>query len=71
MGTRLALVSSLSQMRHPEGKTTLTSPSLISANQPLPCRVPPGALARRAAAMPLDELLSATPAEIYSSYCSN
>jgi hypothetical protein len=63
MGTRLALVKSLSQMRHPEGKTTLMSASLISDSQPLPCRVRPGTLARRAAAMPLDELLSATPAQ--------
>jgi len=71
MGTRLALVSTLSQMRHPEGKTTLTSAPLISASQPQPCRVRPGTLGRRAAAMLLDELLSATSAEIYSSFCFN
>jgi len=71
MGTRLALVSTLSQMRHPAGKTTLTSAPLISPSQPQPCRVRPGTLARRAAAMLLDELLSATSAEIYSSFCFN
>jgi len=70
-GTRLALVSSLSQMRHPEGKNTLTSASLISASQPRPIRAQPRTLRRRSAAMPLDELPSATQAEIYSSFCFN
>jgi hypothetical protein len=49
MGTRLALVSTRSQIRHPEGKNMLTTASLISTSQP-----------RRASAMPLDELSSAT-----------
>jgi len=77
-GTRLALVSSLSQMRHPEGKNTLTIASLISASQPRSERGQPWpgrSQARtprlRSAAMPLDELPSATQAEIYSSLCFN
>jgi hypothetical protein len=64
IGTRLALVSSASQMRHPAGKITLTIASLASASHP---RTPP----RRAAALPLDELPSATPAAIYSFFCFN
>jgi hypothetical protein len=35
-GTLLALVSSLSQMRHPAGKNTLTTASLMSPSQPRP-----------------------------------
>jgi hypothetical protein len=45
LGTRLALVRSLSQMRHLEGKTTLTSASLISASQ-AQLRAGPGTLTR-------------------------
>jgi len=70
-GTRLALVSNRSQMRHPEGKTTLTSASLISANQPLPRPVPLRTPAGRSAAMPLDELPSATHRELYAFSCFN
>jgi hypothetical protein len=65
-GTRLALVSSLSQIRHPEGKNTLTIASLISPSQPRPCRSQPRTPPRRAPAMPLDELPLAMPAAIYS-----
>jgi len=70
-GTRLALVSSLWQIRHPEGKNTLTSASRISASQPRPSRAPPRTLRRRSAALPLDERPSATQAELYSSFCFN
>jgi len=46
MGTGLALVSSRSQIRQPEGKSTLTTVSPISASQPRPGRgqprTPPG-----------------------------
>jgi hypothetical protein len=59
-GTRLALVSSLSQIRHPEGKNTLTTTSLISPSQPRPALGQPRTPRRPAAAMPLDELPSAT-----------
>jgi len=65
MGTQLALVSSHSQIRHPEGKHTLTTAPLISASQP----VQPGASGahlRRAPAMPPDELSSAAQPELYS-----
>jgi hypothetical protein len=58
-------------MRQPEGKTTLTSASLISASQPHRGRVLPGTFTGRSAVMPLDELWSATPAEIYSSFRFN
>jgi len=58
-GTLLALVKRLSQMRHPEGKNTLTRASLACANHPrIPCRF--GADAA------LDELARAMPAKIYS-----
>jgi hypothetical protein len=53
-------------MRHPEGKTTLTSASLISASQPLPRPAPLRTPALRSAATPLDELPSATHRELYS-----
>ena len=65
MGTRLALVSSRSQIRQPEGKNSLTTASLISASQPRPVRVQPRTPPRRAPAMPLDELPSATRPELY------
>jgi hypothetical protein len=58
-------------MRHPAGKNTLTTASLISASQLLPRSGQPRTPPRRAAAMPLDELPSATPAAIYSSFCFN
>jgi hypothetical protein len=60
MGTRLAPVSSRSQIRHPTGKKTLTTASLISASQPRTPR-------RRADALSLDELSYTTQPEIYSS----
>jgi hypothetical protein len=66
-GTPLALVSSRSQMRHPEGKNTLTTASLISASQPRPGRSQPRAPPRHAPAMPLEELPSSTQPEPYSS----
>jgi hypothetical protein len=66
MGTRLALASSRSQIRHPEGKNTLTTASLNSPSQPRPGRSQPRTLPRRAPAMPLDELPSATQPELYS-----
>src|SRR5207244_11439379 len=58
-GTRLAPVNKLSQMRHPEGKNTLTSASLAFADHPRAPR-------RFAAAGSLDGLLCSTPARIYS-----
>jgi hypothetical protein len=67
MGTRLALVSSRSQIRQPVGKNTLTTASLISASLPRPVRGQPHTPPRRAPATPLDELLSATQPELYSS----
>jgi hypothetical protein len=63
-GTRLALVSSLSQMRHPAGKNTLTIASLASASQPRTPR-------RRSACTPLDEFSPATPPAIYSFFLLN
>ena len=66
MGTRLALVSSRSQIRQPEGKNTLTTASLISASQPRPVRGQPRTPPRCAPVMPLDELPSATQPELYS-----
>jgi hypothetical protein len=65
-GTRLALVSNRSQMRHPEGKNTLTSASLISASQTRPRPVPARTPVRRSADTPLDELPSAMHQELYS-----
>jgi hypothetical protein len=56
MGTLLALVSTRSQMRHPEGENTLTTALLVSASQPRPRRRQPRTPPRRAPAMPLDEL---------------
>jgi hypothetical protein len=70
-GTRLALVSSLSQIRHPEGKNTLTTASPISASQPRPVRGQPRTPPRRTSAVPLDELPSATHAGLYSSLYFN
>jgi hypothetical protein len=67
MGTLLALVSTRSQMRHPEGENTLTTALLVSASQPRPRRRQPRTPPRRAPAMPLDELPSATRPELYSS----
>jgi len=64
-------VSSLSQIRHLEGKNTLTTASPISASQPRPVRGQPRTPLRRAPAMPLDELPSATHAKAYSSLYSN
>jgi len=69
MGTRLALVSSRSQIRHPEGKNTLRTASLISASQSP--QVGASRAHLRAPAMPLDELPSATQPELYSFSLSN
>jgi hypothetical protein len=71
IGTLLAVVSSLSQMRHPAGKNTLTMASLTSASQPQPGRREPRTLPRRSAAAPLDEGPSATRPELYSSLSFN
>ena len=70
-GTWLAVVSSLSQMLQPEGKTMLTSASLISPSQPQRRCDRRGTLTHRSAVIPPDELLFATPAQIYSSCRSN
>jgi len=67
MGTRLALVSTRSQIRQPEGKNTLTTALLISASQPRLRGGQPRTPPRRAPAMPPDELPSATRPELYSS----
>jgi hypothetical protein len=60
MGTRLARVSSRSQIRHPAGESALTSASPASAIQP---RTP----LRRATAATPDEIPSATQPELSSS----
>jgi hypothetical protein len=63
-GTRLALVSNRSQIRHPEGKNKLATASLASTSQ---SRTP----RRRSAGKPLDVFPGAAPAEIYSLFCGN
>jgi hypothetical protein len=67
-GTRLAPVSSRSQMRHLAGKNTLTSASLTPANQRRPVGGQLCKPRRRAEAFSMDELPSATQAEIYTFY---
>jgi len=59
MGMRLAVTSSRSQMRHPDGKKTLVMASPASASHPRTPR-------RRVVAISLAELVSATQAEMYS-----
>jgi hypothetical protein len=58
-------------MRHPEGKKTLTTASLISASKPLPVRSNARTPSRRPAATPLDEFPSATRPELYSFFLFN
>src|SRR5258708_21636453 len=65
-GTRLALVSRLSQKRHPEGNNTLTTASLISPSQLRPCRNQPRTRPRRAGATPMDDPPPPTTVPIYS-----
>jgi len=71
MGTRLARVSSRSQILHPAGNNTLISASPASASQLRLGRGWPRATCWPGAALSRDELSSATPAEMYSFSLSN